>query len=537
MTKSPKALLAKLKAHEDACLSKLEKTSFRINILEQYLRDADGVNVSLKDWLRGKGLDYKTIFAPIGWCGAKGVAVSHDPENKHLMFCRRMMFHPKVGYPLPSREMLSDKQHGEVTSSIFGYSYNPHLAQYFPTTPENTYYDARVSSDMDVTDIMGGLRLEEIGNLNAVSQTNKEITRDVVNFLIEELDNVEEEVELVYLNKQDILRQAGLEEYSNVESGKNLFCRSGCVIKHPLSRKRQDACEEACDEKYQPSQKQQERRDDRQVRKDARQEKREEIDRCRDAYKAGRISKEAFKQCKKDAKVEKMRTIEEAGATSGWTKLGRTFNRVNPITAGARGAALQLVKWNFLGVALRLYPAFATGSDASKFTPEAISGARRAWSSVSRAWKNLGGKPDKLKDAIIVGGKKKVLKESDAGIDGYSNAEGVSLGAIITAGGSVVAAILNLIATFVGRNPYKQGAAPPSFRAEDIPEDVPPVPGEPCLNDRGDWIDCQTGEVIDPKTGQRKILGMPESYVWYGGAAIAVIVTGLLIYRATRKKK
>ena len=84
----------------------------------------------------------------------------------------------------------------------------------------------------------------------------------------------------------------------------------------------------------------------------------------------------------------------------------------NPVAALARSGAFRGVNNNAFGIATRLYPAFLTPEQASakKIKPEAINNAKIALEKVSKFIVSAGGDPEVLKQAIIKGYNKPVLK-------------------------------------------------------------------------------------------------------------------------------
>jgi hypothetical protein len=388
--------------------------------------------------------------------------------------------------------------------------------------------------------------------LKVDSDDAEEVTDHVQELFEEEFDNVEgEEDEILRLEK--IL--LGDDEYSNAESGKNAVCRAGCDVKHAFKKSKRLACKAECDKKYAPSIKQTERREDREDRRDARQEKRETKKDLRQQMKSGEISRKEFRAGKKDARQTKREKVKEAGGNfvaRAWRGVAKVF----PITLAGRGGATILIGENAFGFATRLAPALVPEAEAKqKFTPEAIAGAKTAWVKLTRAWKNLGGDPEKLKKAILKGYRKKPMKvKKKSGFDGYdqysfdntvyvddySNAvDPVTLTTAITAGLGTLATLIGVIVNAT-KNPYKQGQEPQDFRnamnegALDAP---PPDPNAPKYNpNTGEWVDPSTGKAIDPQTGEFKdnILGMNK---WLAiGLGLALVTGVILIARKSGKK-
>ncbi len=542
-------LLKEMKIRKNACLNKLQKLSDRINILEKFKKETAGKNINLKDYLKLKGIDYRDIFAPMGYFTPNCMVVSNDLENDYLTYHEGMKFNKNVGFPIVDRQVVSDKDHEEMTSSIFGMTWNPALMHYYPTTVFDTkaYTSAEEMGDTGM-DIVGGLKTEDYSNLNNYDEESYQVVCVVQELLEEEFDNVESELDVI---EEAEMKLNGFTNFEGqkVESGKNAVCRTGCATKHPFNKSKREKCEEECDKKFKPSQKQEGRREDREERKEARQEFRSDKKDCKQKFKSGELSRSQYNECKKRERKEKRSEIKEAGGNI----FGRTWRvtaKVNPLLALSRGGVLILVGQNTWGFATRLAPALLPDEQAKKlFKADAIEKAKKGWKKVERGYKNMGGEPNKLRQKALEGYKKKPFKVSKkSSFEGEATyefeetssfVEPISIASAVTAGVSALAGLVNAFTKAGGeKNPYKDDTIPQDYKdalqdgsVEDKPETDPDAP---VLNDKGEWVEPSTGKQIDPITGKYKdeIFGMNK---WL---AIGIGVAGIIgIYYLVKGKK
>jgi len=545
-------LINEMNKRKKACLVKLQKLSDRINILEGFKNQTSGKKLNLKSYLKTKGYNYKDFFSPMGYYTPKNMVVSDDAENDYLTYHKGMSFNNVIGYPIVDRAEVGDEEHQEITSSVYGMTWNPALMHYYPTTvfDSKAYSSAEGIGDTGM-DMIGGLRIEDFANLTNEDEDSIELTSMVQGLLEEEYDNVEGELELIE-DAQIQLNGGGSSfegeaDTRKVESGKNALCRSKCI--GHIKKSKREACQNECDKKFKASQKQEGRRDDREDRKEARDEFRADKKGCKERLKKGEIQQWQYKECVKKERKDKRSDIKEAGGNVFGRGL-RAVAKVTPILALGRQGVLLLVGDNAFGFATRLSPALLPDSEAKDlFKPEAIVKAKKGWEKVKKAYKNLGGDPEKLRKKAIEGYKKKpykvARKESFDGITYYefeeqsSFAEPIVTGAIITAGGGVLVALINAFSKAGGeKNPYKDDKTPEDYKRgmEDgsVEANPPTETDAPVLNDKGDWIEPSTGKVIDPITGKYKdtIFGINK---WL---AIGIGVAGVVgLYYIFKSKK
>jgi hypothetical protein len=542
-------LLDEMKRRKGACLNKLQKVSDRINVLEQFKNEAKGKNIDLKTYLKSKGYNYRDFFVPMGYYTPKGLVVSEDVENKVLTYGDGMNFNKNVGYAIPNREIVSDDEHQEITSSIYGMTWNPALMHYYPTTvfDSQAYASAEGIGDTGM-DMIGGLKVEDFGNLKNNDEDSEELISMVQGLLEEEFDNVDGELELIEDSEIKLLGGDSSFE-GKVESGKNAVCRTTCGAKHPINKGKRANCIKACDVKYKPSQKQEGKREDRQERKEARTEFRQDKKGCKEKLKSGEIQKWQYKDCVKKERKEKRSEIKDAGGNA-LGRLWRATAVVNPILALGRGGVLILVGANTWGFATRVAPALLPDAEARElFKPEAIENAKKGWKKVSNGYRNMGGDSEKLKSKIIQGYKKKpykvAKKSSFEGESIYQFSEVTGVDDAVAIAGAVttgLGALAGLVSAFTKgggeKNPYKDGKTPEDYKMamqDGTIEDSPVVdPKAPVLNEKGEWTEPSTGKVIDPITGKYKdeIFGINK---WL---AIGIGIVGLAgIYYIVKGKK
>lgn len=547
-------LINEMNKRKKSCLIKLQKLSDRINILEGFKNQTSGKKLNLKDYLKSKGYDYRNFFTPMGYYTPNNMVVSDDIENEELTYHKGMSFNNVISYPIVDRTEVSDKDHEEITSSIYGMTWNPALNHYYPTTvfDSKAYSSAEGIGDTGM-DMIGGLRLEDFANLTNEDEDSMELTSMVQGLLEEEFDNVEGELELIEEAQTQLYGEdssfAGEEDTRKVQSGKNLACRTGCASKHPFNKSKRNACEDECDKKFKASQKQEGRRDDRDDRKEARDEFRADKKGCKEKLKSGEIQQWQYKECVKKERKDKRSDIKEAGGNVFGRSL-RTLAKVTPIVALARLGILTLVGENTWGFATRLAPALLPDAQAKElFKPEAIVNAKKGWEKVAKGYKNMGGDPNKLKNKAIEGYKKKPYKVSKTeSFEGgsiyefeelYSNFSFIAVSGAVTAGIGTLAGLVSSFTKAGGeKNPYKDDKTPEDYKKaiEDGSVEANPPTEEkaPILNDKGEWIEPSTGKVIDPMTGKYKdtIFGVNK---WL---AIGIGVAGVVgLYYIFKSKK
>ena len=546
-------LLDEMNRRKGACLNKLQKISDRINVLEQFKNEAKGKNVDLKTYLKSKGYNYRDFFVPMGYFTPKGLVVSEDAENKVLTYGDGMNFNKNVGYAIPNREIVSDDEHQEITSSIYGMTWNPALMHYYPTTvfDSQAYASAEGIGDTGM-DMIGGLKVDDFGNLKNNDEDSEELISMVQGLLEEEFDNVDGELELI--EDSEIKLLGGDSSFDGkVESGKNAVCRTTCGAKHSINKRKRESCQKACDVKYKPSQKQEGKREDREERKEARTEFREDKKGCKEKLKSGEIQKWQYKECVKKERKEKRSEIKDAGGNA-LVRAWRTTAIVNPLLALSRGGVLVLVGANTWGFATRLAPALLHDAEAKElFKPEAIEKAKIGWKKVEKGYKNMGGDPNKLKSKAIEGYKKKPYKVArKSSFDGeavYEYEEKsnfvlvvddvVAIGSAVATGLGALAGLVSAFTKAGGeKNPYKDGKTPEDYKnamQDGTVEDSPIVDEKaPILNEKGEWIEPNTRKVIDPITGKYKdeIFGINK---WL---AIGIGIVGLVgVYYIVKGKK
>lgn len=517
-----------LKVYQDkkrACKYKISKLGKRIKLLDDFLAQSKKSDLTFRQWLKRKGYEFDDFFVPVGWHG--DTVVSLDSENKVIPeLYEGFAYNKEIGYPLPKRERLQEWEHDEVTSAMNGYTFNPELSQYFPTTKYDNYQKSLKREGTEVTDILGGLSIYDIGDLAANDETGETAIVGFREYLKDEADNL--------IIHYDVINQdlSGLGvilfgRYSSAEGGKNAACRTGCAVKHPFDKKKRKKCQDECDKKHEPTNKQSKKREDAEKRKEARKSFREEKKELRDLYKSGKISKDEYKKGKKEERKEKREAIKEAGGNFLQRSVG-AFAKFFPITAAARKGALILIEQNAFQFALKMYPAFATGEDLNKFKADAPEKSKKAWEKLKKAWKGLGGDSEKLKKAIIKGWNKKEKKIEKKE---HSNFVGGDVLTILGAGATLLSSLMGLVGKIIDKKPLKDGGVEDINNYNDFRS-----PDMPVADENGNWIDPETGRRIDPQTGEETIMGISKTYFWIGLSAIAITTVAVIIFSRNRNK-
>jgi len=484
-------LVSEMKRRKKFCEIKLKKLENRIKVLDAFQNLPQGQKMNLSDYLKSKGLRMSDIFSSMGYYCPMDMVVSDDYENNALTYHKGFDSNKRAGFPTPNREIVGNKEHREVMSSFYGMTWNPALNRYFPTTPFDSQTYANADGDADLgMDIMGGFSMQDLAKLNNRNSDGRKLTKEVRDFYVEEYDNVEGEYETIgdSLNK---LYGRNISEFSSAEGDSN--------------------------------------KEKRGIRKEERKEFRQDKRACKDKKNRGELTNLEYVRCVEKEKEEKKQAIDENAGFG--RKALRVATRFTPITAIGRGGALGLIQMNAFGYATRLAPALLPDAEAQKlFKPESIQKAKEGWIKTQRAWKNLGGKPEKLKESILKGWKKKPekLKEPTQEEKEFSNAaEPVSATTIVVVGGSVLTSLIGLIAGVVSKNPYQDGKTPADFQQglNDGSVSTPPLdPNTPTINTKGEWIDPKTGEKINPQTGKKddRIFGI-NKYLALGIGVAGVV--------------
>jgi hypothetical protein len=347
--------------------------------------------------------------------------------------------------------------------------------------------------------------------------------------------------------QEEIANSHLLEDFSSASGdsmpARNAACHFKCNFKIKSKRA---ACWQDCDRRFPRSDAQAQRRDEQSQRRTARNIKRDTVDECKDLYKSGQINKIEEQNCINNARETKREIVTEKGGGKLFTRVGRGFTRVFPITAASRGGALKLIQNNTAGFATRLAPALVPQAEANqKFDSQAIQLAKKGWERIKKTWRNAGGSDVKLREAILKGYRKKPEKlprseRKASGVHGeqYSNAVSEAvLTTIIVAGAGLLSTLIGVIANAgVRKNPYKSNSTPDTFRAgfDNVETNVPVDPNFPTVDPRtGEWVDPQTGRPVDPRTGQQLILGM-NPYLAIGLGVVVLAGAGFGIYRLVK---
>ena len=538
-------LMRVLRKKEEYCYSKMNKISDRIKIIERFINETIGKKVTLKKWMASKGINYKEHFESLGYYSPLGQSVSNDVENEILQYYKGMVLNEKINTYVPDRRVVPKDMHNTIVTPELGMTFDPALSTYFPTT----IYDTELFADAEgkgegIIDVVGCYTQNDIGKFSAYNENSEEILNSVIDRYEEEYDNVEGELDTIYILQDDI--DSNFSNADDSKAGRNFTCRAGCGIKHPFNKSKREDCQSKCDTEFPPSDKQEGRRDDRQVRQDARDEKKSGKADCKEKRKSGEISAKEYRDCVKQERKEKREKVKEAGGNF-FVRLGRSVAKVFPLTAISRAGVLVLIKLNAFGIATRIAPALLPDTEAKKlFKPEAITNSKKAYEKIKKAWKNLGGNVTKFQESVIKSYKKKaskISKEGQSSANGftkftydtnYSNVIDPVTATLIVGGmGTLVSLIGILVKNKVPKDPYINGQAPQDWvdsrgAVDNVP---PPDPNSPQIDPlTGEWIDPKTGKKIDPLTGvfTDEILGI-NKWLFYTILGVSLLGIGILI--------
>jgi hypothetical protein len=225
-------------------------------------------------------------------------------------------------------------------------------------------------------------------------------------------------------------------------------------------------------------------------------------------------------------------------------KLWHNVKKYNPSLALARNGALLGIKINIFGLASRLYPAMISESDAKskKIKVSAIAKAKPSLEKARKFWEKMGGKPSAIENAIKKGARHRITKmNKTSGVDGeteieflsedFSNFEPVTTGAAITAGMTLLTAILHMVnKSGAEKNPF-EGESGDQFDKDNV--DSPEgTTDEKALADLAAKAEADKAAGLpldDDGEGNKKLI-----YIGIGVAALALI--GGAIWYFKRKK-
>ena len=265
------------------------------------------------------------------------------------------------------------------------------------------------------------------------------------------------------------------------------------------------------------------------------------------AEKAQKAAEEAAKKGTKAAKDAAKKAENAAKKAAGKAKKAgskvrkfkKPFARFNPRNASSRAAALVAFRSNSFGVSSRLAPAFINDS---KFKPDAKAKALPKWAKVKKYWENLGGKTDKLQEAIRKGYKVAPVKNlaSKVGFKKFSKAEGDESFSEVPEeaqggleGMPIIGSIIKLLKGLF--NPFTSGTPDGLDLAIDDGEDFSTDEDIPDVDADGNPIDPETGEPIE----REEILGIPKTAFWAIVGTIAatgITVTIALVMKSKKGK-
>ena len=169
--------------YKKALERKLEKVKNRLAIIDRYVADEKSKTMNLAQWLKSNKLDIREFFSPIGYNPIQDKAISHDAENKFIKCARNINYDKRKGHPIISIE---------ETSGIDGMVFNENTQKYYPI-PDGYRYEQELANQKPILYDIQGININDIGNLDISSSTNKYKAYWLKEALGSEYDNIEGE--------------------------------------------------------------------------------------------------------------------------------------------------------------------------------------------------------------------------------------------------------------------------------------------------------------------------------------------------------
>ena len=169
--------------YKKALERKLEKVKNRLSIIDRYVADEKSKTMTLAEWLKYNKLDIKKLFSPIGYNAIQDKAISHDSENKFIRCARNINYDKRKGHPIIILE---------ETSGIDGMVFNENTQKYYPL-PDGYRYEQELANQKPILYDVEGININDIGNLDISSSTNKYKAYWLKEALGSEYDNIEGE--------------------------------------------------------------------------------------------------------------------------------------------------------------------------------------------------------------------------------------------------------------------------------------------------------------------------------------------------------
>lgn len=173
----------KILIYKKALERKLQKVKNRLDIIDKYVADEKSKNMTLSQWMKYNKLNFNKLFSPIGYDPIQDKAISHDSENKFIRCARNINYDRKKGYPVI---ILEEK------SGIDGMVFNENTQKYYPI-PDGYRYEQELANQKPILNEIEGININEIGDLDISSSTNKYKAYWLKEALGSEYDNIEGE--------------------------------------------------------------------------------------------------------------------------------------------------------------------------------------------------------------------------------------------------------------------------------------------------------------------------------------------------------
>lgn len=169
--------------YKKALERKLEKVKNRLSIIDRYVADEKSKTMNLAQWMKSNNLDIREFFSPIGYNAIQDKAISHDAENKFIKCARNVNYDKRKGHPI----ILI-----EETSGIDGMVFNENTQKYYPL-PDGYRYEQELANQKPILNDIEGININDIGDLDISSSTNKYKAYWLKEALGSEYDNIEGE--------------------------------------------------------------------------------------------------------------------------------------------------------------------------------------------------------------------------------------------------------------------------------------------------------------------------------------------------------
>ncbi len=507
------AKLKKNNAKKKVLMARLKKCKQKQLLLQKFMQQANGTDLTYKEWLEINGFYWVDTADMLG-----GFAATNLPK----------------------------KIHGEMydTSSASGYSnayaLEDSILRQFQL---HTGLAPNQKSSADGNPLNTWFTESYIADLSLFGSDDVDDAQEYSEYLQEEFDAIEilhDHAERYEDQLADLLTDTEFDYYYGREINQGQYSNASGWRERRAKRKAKREREQKA------------RQEARAARRAKRKENRSDRKQRKKETRASRKEKRKERRAKRKAEGKGL-----------FRKIWKGFKKFNPLGVVARNGALVGIRMNVFGFATRMAPALVSDK---RFKADSVAKAKPAYKKLLKSWEKLGGKPSAMRQAILKGWKKKPFlaknkkgktssangtyefeivtpTRSDQVNELTSNFEPATAG-IVSAGLGVIAALLGLLKkNDVDKDPYMEGEAPVEYedalRAGIVEEEIPYDPDDPVLDEDGNWIDPTTGDIVDPETGEiidKTILGIPQVPFIIGSVVLGAAVI-YISYKAITKNK